>query len=679
MHCQHCGAAQPGNARFCIYCGRRIVGGEGPWRSGPPSAVGEDEHRSTADPGVPAEQAVRLPSAPDGAERPAAQPASAAISLDDPTSPPLPVIEEAGPDEVPSVPVEAPSVPVEAPPTAEVERPPGDGDRPAVEHTASNGGMMRSDAALDLGPRFGERREWADSPLRGVSPAIYQLNAFRVLDLPISATAQQVDRQARRLSILQRLGSANSNGGLLPLPGTQGPEAIREALRRIHDPGTRIVDEVFWLWPLGQAESEDEALDRLRKGDRDGAIEVWRRADEAGQGDWIPCHNLAVFYHALALELEPVVAGAAPASKDKGAQLASYWRESLRYWERLCESDAFWKRLADRIRELDDPRLTTGFARRIRGDLPRVLLWINAVLAARYAQSGDGQRVKAHVALIRQAGFDSGVANEVLRQAALPYREQVKAACDTAERETDKVPESGDAVSSRLLDETRDLLAVIDQLLPRGDTVRETAHDELAVTVMRCYIGYANKTDQWGRSVALLEQALKIAESASMRQKIEENLAICRIKLEHANCWFCKKQPADKSAAIEVKMHKVTERIPIYRGTRVQYQTAAVPVPRCQECKSAHSATDTSTALGLLLGIIIAVACCLPIAFVNPGAAVVVAIIAALVLAVLGAAVGRRLGSSTFPEILPESTKNDFPAIKKLKQEGFSFGAQPSG
>ncbi|MDP2950554.1 MAG: hypothetical protein Q8P22_13605 [Chloroflexota bacterium] len=508
---------------------------------------------------------------------------------------------------------------------------------------------------------------------------IHQLNVFRVLDLPGSATPQQISRQAQRLSMLQRLGTEIPNNSLLPFANPPDHEAIREATHRIRDPETRIVDELFWLWPMSPETSDgDEALELLRQQDHEGAVRLWRQADEAGHHDSVPCHNLAVFYHLLAIESELGVSSQVRLSKGKRSQILTYWRESLTCWHRLCTSDAFWEQLGGRIRKLDDPRLTTGTARRIRADLPRTLLWMNATLAAHAVQSGDRQRARDHVTLIRETNFDTDVATEVLRQTASPYRERIKAACAAAEKETDEEPEGGEAVALRLLDETKSQLAVIDQLLPSGDPVRETAHDEVAVTLMRCQIGFANKTDKWKESIALLEQALAIAESASMQQKIKENLEICRGNLEYANCWFCKEEPAEDSAALKVDMHEITARIPIYGGTRVEYRSVSVRVPRCEACRSAHTVPGVSAALAGIVGGVLGVGSCAAVASANSDAVGVGwALLGGFV--VCFAVAGYSVGRLKHPLVRPESAKNDFPAIRKLRDEGFSFGAKPTG
>jgi hypothetical protein len=538
---------------------------------------------------------------------------------------------------------------------------------------------VRSSQGLEIGGRFGDHSQWAASPLRAVSVNIYQLNVFRVLDLPGSATPQQISRQAQRLSMLQRLGTGIPNNSLLPFADPPDHEAIREATHRIRDPETRIVDELFWLWPLSPETSDgDEALERLRQQDHEGAVRLWRQADEAGHHDSVPCHNLAVFHHLLAIESALGVSGQIRLSKGRRSQTLTYWRESLTCWHRLCTNDAFWEELAERIRKVDDPRLTTGTARRIRADLPRALLWINATLSAHAAQSGDRQRARDHVTLIRETNFDVGVANEVLRQASSPYRERIKAACAAAEKETDEEPESGEAVALRLLDEAKSQLAVIDQLLPSGDPVRETSHDEVAVTVMRCQIGFANKTDKWKESIALLEQALAIAESASMRQKIEENLEICRGNLEYGNCWFCKEEPAEDSAALQVNMHKVTARIPTIGGTRVQFRSVTVRVPRCGACRSAHTVPNISAGLGGMVGGLLGIGPCAAVVSANADATGVGwALFGAL--AICGAIAGYAIGRLRYPLVKGESAKNAFPAVRKLIDEGFSFGAKPSG
>jgi hypothetical protein len=83
------------------------------------------------------------------------------------------------------------------------------------------------------------------------------------------------------------------------------------------------------------------------------------------------------------------------------ARRDKHWEVALRHWAVVVGDDAVWDRVASRIRELDDPRLTAGVARRLRRALPAALLTISIRLAVSSAKRGDSDGARRHMTYIR--------------------------------------------------------------------------------------------------------------------------------------------------------------------------------------------------------------------------------------------------------------------------------------
>lgn len=337
--------------------------------------------------------------------------------------------------------------------------------------------------------------------------------------------------------------------------------------------------------------------------------------------------------------------------------------------------DGFWKRLTERVLELDDPRLTSGSVRRIREGLPYALLSINASLASRAAKSQNRDEAWSQTGLMRNSGFGNVVFDKAISKVATPIREQIKMICANAEKEADKDPEQGEQVARQVLAQTSPLLMTIDTLLPSKHAILEAAHDEAALCILGSAITFGNKTENLAPVLQILSQAMQIAASESIRQRISENLDTVKTNLEYirdyTRCWFCKERPGEDEAVCKVNMYGDVRRV----GDQVQYRTLALPVPRCCKCRSAHHLQGVMSGLFAALGGVAGLGGCiwgisewgllglLPIA-IGAGA---------------GCGIGWILGRLFTIGFKPESFGKEFPMVKKGELEGWIVGEKPEG
>jgi hypothetical protein len=513
--------------------------------------------------------------------------------------------------------------------------------------------------------------------LKMARPDIYRINAFRILELPITASAREISSKLRRLELEEKLGSGmQRERGILSIVPPPDNYARREATQRLSDPESRLIDELFWFWPTHVGASDkDEAFVALERNDILNAETIWKRREAEGSEANVSMHNLAILYHALALDLEHIET-TQPLSKEQSGQKRDYWGQVYARWRILLSYDGFWQRVKDRAHELDDPRLTTGTIRRIREGLPFVLLSINAALAARAAQKNNHGGIWSHVDLMRQSGFDATEINKATDHAVSPISNRVKIICANAQDETKKAPEHADQCALRVINETSNLLSTLDKLLPKGHPVREVAHDEVASRVLQTQISFGNATENWSRSLELLDEALQIAASASLRKRIEDNIRIVSGNKEYDTCWFCKECSADDKAKVEVKMYGEVTHTPAWNGTHVQWRQRTVTVPRCKRCKSAHGHYNTSIGLGWTLGVLIGFGGCIPVASSNGFLGFLTFCTCMGIGAGIGHGISKRILSRG---VRKEGTKSEFPAIKNLLSEGWAFGEKPPG
>jgi len=510
--------------------------------------------------------------------------------------------------------------------------------------------------------------------LAAARPDLFRKNAFRVTGLTVEATSGDVARQSEKLRMAEKYGGGNRLPSALPLMPPPDADQIREAVDRLRDPERRLVDEFFWFWPheLGGSQS-DEALSALRRSEEEQAAKIWRHQGNTASISNVSLHNLAVLMHAQVLDME--------FQKDSGSALdqkkrTELWDSAFKIWKVLLDDEGFWSRLTARIRDLDDPRLTTGTARRIRNSLPLALLLINAQLVVRAAEAGKADEAKRHLGLMKGSGFGDAAVLEALLMTVAPIRDRIKTHCKAADKETDVHPEHGDRVTEQLLAQVTPLLAVMDMVLPAGNSARDGAHDEVANMGKICMVAFGNKTDNWKRTVPLLEAVQPFAVGPAIRTQIEENLRIVRKNRELNMCFFCRDNDAKESCAIEKKMFGEVTRTRIYNTIRTNYRTRTIKVPRCQSCASAQSKSAGWTAAAIVTSILTGIISCAVASNFPDGEPMNILMLFGF--SIGGSVLGGILSKRYFRKNIPAAGHaNQYEDIKDLQKRGWQFGAQP--
>jgi len=517
-----------------------------------------------------------------------------------------------------------------------------------------------------------KQTEWDESLLRMARPDIYRINAFRVLGLPVNASPKEVSSRMRSLDLMERYGDGEQgSGSFLPLDADNGTDARRQAQQRLLDPELRFIDELFWIWPLSRdfSAENDSALAAIGHNDPSQALSIWERHEAQGSEANVSTHNLAVIYHAMALDLERLETEGKVVSEQQLQHKRSYWQQAFSRWKILLSAEGFWQRVQERVRELDDPRLTNATADRMREGLPKALLLINAVLAVESAETGDHKDLAFHLKVIRQSGFDNRVAQEAIQRAISPIRDRIKAMCLHSIEEISDSPERGNELASDLIRNTSPLVKTLDRFLAKGNSTRESTHDEVALQVRSCLITFVNHTDEWREASRIAKQSLSIAESPFVQQRIQDDIETMGMNAEYASCWFCGGDYAAADCAVTVMMHGNVERDSGFLQTQVRWQYLPITVPRCAACKSAHKQNKAFKIAGTVVAFPLAIL--IGTASNNFWAGVV-----GLGIVI---AVAHGLAAMTFPKgVKAESHKTEFRIVVDMLAKGWKIGERPS-
>jgi hypothetical protein len=336
--------------------------------------------------------------------------------------------------------------------------------------------------------------------LAAATPELYRNNAFRLAGVPVDATARDLRRRGEQVRAVQALGGTVDVTGPLPPARPPGPDAVAEAIARLHDPVKRIVDELFWFWP----DPPDDGFAALAAGDQAAAQRIWAAATT----DVTALHNLAVLCHARALD--------APADAT-----AALFDAALRHWLALCGRQPFWDRVADRIRRLDHPGLGPDAVAALRAELPACLALINANLAVRASdEERDDASATTHWRLARHPDIPEPAVRRAVRLATHPVFDRIAARCTTAEQELGRDPLRGPAVAADLHTGVEPLLHVLDLAALPGATV---ARDNVARLLRTCGLAYQT-TGDWPGVRAALALAQRTARGAELAGQIATDL-----------------------------------------------------------------------------------------------------------------------------------------------------------
>lgn len=362
---------------------------------------------------------------------------------------------------------------------------------------------------------------------------LFRNNAFRITGLSIDATTREINKHADTLKLMEEFGqgeSIHTSAFALKPPPTL--DQIRGAIEKLKDPEKRLVDEFFWFWPLdfGQSQS-DPTLQAIASGDLNSALETWTSLEERHASSVVATHNLALAYHLAALDWETWAFNGQTDEK-RQKKIAVYWREAFRRWNSLAADDRIWDRVVARVREIDDPRLTAGFARRMRSSLPQALGKINAELALAFAESGKIELARIHIQFMRNTLQGLENAEKAAEMVLAPAKARLRVLIDNAKNSVMTDPATGGQVTRDLIEGARPTLFLFELFFDHNEHGQKDVFDEVASACVNGLVSYQRETGNDETFVELLRMSLPLAVSAEVKQRIENNITIGKKNLQ---------------------------------------------------------------------------------------------------------------------------------------------------
>lgn len=348
-----------------------------------------------------------------------------------------------------------------------------------------------------------------------VGPEIYRSNPFRLLGLPVLAGPREVAKRVDQLKLAAEFGVGDDvwsfgPGQVLPV------EQVRKAAQALKEPAARLVQEVFWFWSDSFPDEAvgDLALEHLSRGETSAAVEIWHSM--AMQGRIAGLHNLAIYYHLQALELEQQEV---PAQEE----LIQLWFKALRFWEKISGDDEFWSRLRDRVKRMADARVKTEFVDQMRTTLPEALAKICAVLALSHARQGYAERASLHAALVTHVHGDTAGARRALEAYAAPIARRIDASAMEARNRLAQSSRQGMEEAMALLHHCEEDLRLIELLCGRTTDYYVEVSQGLVAAVLDCVVAYQRETQDDFGCLPVLLHLLDMEALPVLKSRVREN------------------------------------------------------------------------------------------------------------------------------------------------------------
>ena len=236
---------------------------------------------------------------------------------------------------------------------------------------------------------------------------IYRKNGFRLLNMLITVSESELSKQFRKIESFKRISGQDNfeyldnltHGLYLPVIPYPSYKEYQEANNRLNNQKIRFIDELFWFWPTALDDFEnEEAWDFLENQDYVNFVEYWKDLNDVS----VSAHNLAVFYHTIALDLF--------ITNKNNKKMLKYSRKALNYWSlSLSESNGFIKLVKERYNNLPKSRLKESFIEENLQDLPKVILSLYLRIVEKDIELNNLEEAKEFIDMIKYSNFDDSV------------------------------------------------------------------------------------------------------------------------------------------------------------------------------------------------------------------------------------------------------------------------------
>ena len=358
--------------------------------------------------------------------------------------------------------------------------------------------------------------------LEACTPDLYNGNVFRITGLPVYATEKEIKRAAEKQKMLDELGVKDETTTTpFALANQPSADAIKTAMNRLKMPEARVIDELFWFWPLDESH-QDPAYMAFLKGKTDEAYTQWNNDVSAVNGG-IATHNLAVMFHLTAMDWSnyQLVEDVSPERTEK---ILNYWKEAHERLQLLRQNDEFWTAFKNRVAALNEPMLTSGFVRRIRETFQIGLASIHADFALRFNSKGKRKIALEHVSWLKTCCPKIEQRELVYTKALLTHKNRVKQSVATMPESIKADPSSGAKIVTQALATLKSENEIFSLFYSDERSQVGDLFDPVLMTCINGLVSFVRKTENNSEFVRILKELQPLAISDEVKERITINI-----------------------------------------------------------------------------------------------------------------------------------------------------------
>ena len=350
------------------------------------------------------------------------------------------------------------------------------------------------------------------------TPELYRESPFRKTGLKVLASARDVAKRLDQLTMAAELDTGPEHWSFAP-EQVLTVDQVREVAQILKEPAERLVYELFWFWPETYPEDSpaDPAIDFLAQGETGRAVEHWE--DPARADGPTALHNLAVYYHQQALELER---RESLAEQD----LAEIWMKAIRSWDRVRGDDVIWMRMRARVTGLADARVPVELIGQMRKTLPDALAKICTALALSHGEQGRGARGALQAAMVTHIHGDNTDARRALETRAAPVARRIDARVSETRNRAGPEAVDGLAEALALVPANDEDLHVIEILCGRTAEYYREVSQSVADTVLNRLVAYQRQTGDDRNCLPVLIHLLGMEATPELKLRLADTYKI---------------------------------------------------------------------------------------------------------------------------------------------------------
>lgn len=359
--------------------------------------------------------------------------------------------------------------------------------------------------------------------------SIYEVNSFRLLQIPVFASDSEIRKRKTELELAVKLQRPYPDGKckIYPIDLSADHLDINKIASDLQDPVKRFYQEFFWFWPI--REGDDPALSALSIGNITNAIEIWENYYSGPREKAICLHNLAIYYHFMGLRSP---------NETSTRDLQENWSNVFTKWRDLSCLLDYWSLLKNRVRQINDPRLKESQVTDLQQSILGLLEYSNTQKIIDLIEKSSLDY--AEVLMANNKAENRNISIEIRKHALSKNRERLLTAIQMTEAQVNSDTSHSDASIEALLTSGYQQYKIIKAVVPDDKSEIVTLGDGLIDTAVQGINQYFRKTDDWVKSIELL-QMINIRHSEMKKnENIVELISTYKEFGKKQNYWHCK-------------------------------------------------------------------------------------------------------------------------------------------